>query len=103
MLLRVGRSSSQTVNYSRPLFELDSNPIDATDQVTLPSGKQVIDRLYHEESFEPNRLTKIAIGYEMTKRSAALVTLEPYWFVLYENSWQKVKFDQQGEGDDELE
>jgi regulatory protein YycH of two-component signal transduction system YycFG len=97
MALHVSRSGSQIVNYTRPLFELDSYPIDASQSITLPSGDKVIKELSKQEFFDKDKLLKVTIGYEMIMRSSSFVTMEPHWFILYGNRWQKVVFGD-GEG-----
>ncbi|KHF40087.1 YycH family regulatory protein [Halalkalibacter okhensis] len=98
MVLHISRSGTQIVNYTRPLFELDPFPIDAREQIELPSGEEVIEQLKKQEFFEETRLTKVTVGYEMVTRSASFVTVEPHWFIYYGNRWQKVTFDKE-EGD----
>ncbi|OLS38641.1 hypothetical protein BTR22_03045 [Alkalihalophilus pseudofirmus] len=93
MSLKVGRIGSQIVSYERPLFDLDNQPINAIQRVELPSGEAVLDRLNEQEYFDPNRLEKVMVGYEMNKQNVSLVTLEPYWYVLYDGQWQKVTFN----------
>ncbi|MCL7747496.1 YycH family regulatory protein [Halalkalibacter alkaliphilus] len=98
MALHISRSGTQIVNYTRPLFELDSFPIDAREQIQLPSGEEVLDQLKKQEFFDERRLTKVTVGYEMVTRSTSFVTIEPHWFIYYGNRWQKVTFDKE-EGD----
>ncbi|WP_100374310.1 YycH family regulatory protein [Bacillus sp. FJAT-45037] len=100
MRLKVSRVGSQIINYERPLFDLDSLPINAIQRVELPSGEDVLQRLRQQEYFQTKMLEKVMIGYEMKKQNVSLVTLEPYWYVLYDGKWQKVTFDQElhGEG-----
>ncbi|GAE34439.1 YycH family regulatory protein [Halalkalibacter akibai] len=101
MSLDISRSGNQIVSYTRPLFELDSTPIDVNERIELPSGQEVIERLNEQEFFQPERLSKVVIGYEMVMRNTSFVTIEPHWFVLYGNRWQKVTFE--GGGSNGLE
>ncbi len=103
MVLRVSRSGNQMESYSRPLFYLDSQPIDAQEEVELPSGLEVIDRLKELEYFDMTRLQKVVIGYEMIMPSRSFITVEPNWFVLYDGRWQKVNFDEERGSEDGLE
>ncbi len=36
------KTGGQIANYSRPLFELDANPIDIEENVTLESGRDIV-------------------------------------------------------------
>lgn len=104
MVLRVGRSGKQTENYNRPLFYLDSQPIDAKEEMELPSGEEVIEKLKEtNEEFDMNRLEKVIIGYEMNMPSRSFVTVEPSWFAMYNGRWQKVTFEEEGGDTDGLE
>jgi regulatory protein YycH of two-component signal transduction system YycFG len=103
MSLDVSRSGNQIVSYTRPFFELDHAPIDVNERVELPSGQEVLDRLNEQEFFDPERLSKVVIGYEMVMRSTSFVTIEPHWFVLYGNRWQKVTFESAEGGSNGLE
>ncbi|WP_245308285.1 two-component system activity regulator YycH, partial [Halalkalibacter urbisdiaboli] len=94
---------NQTTGYVRPLFDLDANPIDAVEMVELPSGQALLERLSEQELFTVRNLQRVSVGYEMTRRSATFVTVEPHWFVLYDHRWQKVTFEQEEENLDELE
>lgn len=101
MSLDIIRSGNQVVSYKRPLFELDNTPIDVRERVDLPSGEEVLERLSQQEFFEPKRLNKLVVGYEMITRTTSFVTIEPHWFALYGNRWQKVTFE--GGGSNGLE
>ncbi len=98
MVLRTSRSGNQTESYFRPLFDLDSVPIDAREEIELRSGQDVLDRLKEQEFFDRDRLQKVVVGYEMVMPNQSFVTVEPQWFVLYDNRWQKVTFDPAEEG-----
>lgn len=91
--LSVSRTGSQISRYNRPLFELDSQPINTNQNVSLPSGNQVIRELENRESFHLDLLENLTIGYEMEKHNA-FVTLTPQWFMKYGGKWQKVFVEQ---------
>ncbi|WP_216830171.1 YycH family regulatory protein [Alkalihalobacterium elongatum] len=102
MNLHVHRTGNQTSRYVRPLFDLDQQPIEyARTSVDLPSGYEVIEKLEQREFFDQTRLEAITIGYEMKKWNA-FVTIEPHWYIYYDNMWQKVSFEdsKEREGDD---
>ncbi|TWI59636.1 YycH family regulatory protein [Halalkalibacter nanhaiisediminis] len=104
MVLQTSRSGNQTETYFRPLFDLDNQPIDAREEVKLPSGEDVLNRLKQLEFFHIERLQKVAVGYEMIMPNPSFVTVEPHWFFLYDNSWRKVTFDSnEGGGSNGLE
>ncbi|MEB1808221.1 MAG: two-component system activity regulator YycH [Bacillaceae bacterium] len=102
MSLHVFRTGNQTSRYIRPLFDLDQQPMEyARTIVDLPSGHDVINQLEQREYFDRTLLQKITIGYEMKKWNA-FVTIEPHWYILYDNVWQKITLDdgKDREGDD---
>ncbi|WP_017725828.1 YycH family regulatory protein [Halalkalibacterium ligniniphilum] len=99
MTLEVTRSGNQTTGYVRPMFDLDNQPIEGVGRKTLPSGEAVISWLEESEFFDPRRLEKITIGYEMSKPGHVIA--EPFWFVLYDNRWEKVTFDVDPDGEGE--
>lgn len=87
--LSISRVGSQISRYTRPLFELDQKPINATEQVTLLSGEEIIQYLELQENFDKALLEKLMVGYEMKKQNA-IVTFTPHWYMLYGGKWQKV-------------
>lgn len=103
MLLRVSRSGNQTEGYIRPLFYLDSQPIDAVDEIELPSREELLDYLEQHNYLDPKRLKKIVLGYEMIMPSRSFVTVEPNWFILFDDRWQKLHVEQEGGENDGLE
>ncbi|WP_209125187.1 YycH family regulatory protein [Alkalihalobacillus sp. BA299] len=99
MSLHVFRTGNQTSRYVRPLFDLDSQPIDSAKTiVNLPSGYEVVEYLEKQDFFDPALLERIAIGYEMKKWNA-FVTMEPNWYIFYDELWQKVSLDDLNEGE----
>ncbi|TSB47515.1 YycH family regulatory protein [Alkalicoccobacillus porphyridii] len=97
MTLNVERNGSQTTNYIRPLLILDSSPINEVS-IMLESGEDLITRLQEGENVNMNTLRDVRIGYEMTddEDQLGLVTLEPAWFILADNGWEKVSFTEEG-------
>lgn len=87
--LSVTRRGNQISRYERPLFELDSEPIDANQEVVLPSGEEVLWHLQSQKELQPALIEKIAVGYEMNKQQS-FVTFTPHWFMKYAGKWQKV-------------
>ncbi|MCK0469813.1 YycH family regulatory protein [Halalkalibacter sp. APA_J-10(15)] len=94
MKLSVMRSGNQIVAYSRPLFDLDLVPLNTTQRVELPSGEDVVRSLQQDDYYERQRIVKVSLGYEMEMRNPTFVTLEPHWYVLYGNRWQRIEASQ---------
>lgn len=89
LTLSVSRTGSQISRYTRPLFELDNEPINANQQVVLQSGSEVIQEIQNRKSLLLPLLENITVGYEMKKQNA-FVTLTPHWFMKYGGKWEKV-------------
>ncbi|WP_078556360.1 YycH family regulatory protein [Bacillus alkalicellulosilyticus] len=93
MQLVVTRSGNQTSRYIRPLFDLDFQPIyGATWRSELLSGHEVLEQLNKREGFDQSKIEDLTVGYEMVKTNA-IVTGEPYWFLLYDGFWEKLDFE----------
>jgi len=77
--------------YKRPLIEIGS--LLNSENVTLPSGEEVEHWLLQDQDkFNMNEITDIRIGYYLSYADDThSLTLEPNWFILYENDW--IKFD----------
>ncbi|MDQ0209109.1 YycH family regulatory protein [Alkalicoccobacillus murimartini] len=102
MALSVEKTGTQTTRYDRPLLTLDSTPIDEMS-MELQSGTDLVERLKTAKRLDFDQVRDVRVGYEMTDEDnqRGLVTLEPAWFVLAQNGWQRVPFT---EGDtNELE
>lgn len=84
---------SELIQYNRPLFKL-ANYLGGDDSSDLMSGKSVIERLENSDTYNMDNVYDIQNGYDLTYRSEAdAVTLEPAWFVDYNGTWQKMKFN----------
>lgn len=104
MTLKAKRSGNQIISYSRPLLDLDSLPINASQKIEMPAGEEVISYLQNDELFDVQRISRVSVGYEMHMTNPTFFTVEPHWYVLYGSRWQKVALDQlEGAGDNGLE
>ncbi|WP_010531301.1 YycH family regulatory protein [Lentibacillus jeotgali] len=88
--------------YNRPLFRL-VNYLGEDESVELMSGSRVIDKLSNSNTYNMDNVYDIKVGYDLTYQSNVdAVTLEPAWFMDYNGSWQKIRFNnlnpQQQEG-----
>jgi len=75
--------------YARPMLEV-GNVLNSKD-VTLPSGEQVLETIQaHPEKLKIKEIKDIRVGYFLNYvNDVRSITLEPYWFILYENDWLK--------------
>ena len=75
--------------YHRSLLYI-GHLLNVTD-TELPSGVEIIQTIQQAEDFAPDQITDIQIGYLFNYIDEAhSITLEPAWFMRYENSWLKV-------------
>ncbi|MFA1819676.1 YycH family regulatory protein [Virgibacillus oceani] len=89
------RDQSSLYRYERPLFRLNNSI--GTEEMEILSGEGLYNFLLDEEESDYNLedITDIRIGYDLTYHDPDLndyVTLEPSWFMEYNNSWQKIQF-----------
>lgn len=57
----------------------------------LPDGHEVIQTLQQAEDYIPDQVTDIQLGYLLNYMDEAhSITLEPIWFMRYENAWMRV-------------
>lgn len=84
----------QLYKYNRPLFSLLSPFSGGLEE--LRSGKEVIYFLENIDQYDVNRVSDVQIGYYVPEidRLAHSITLEPAWFMLYNDTWQRIRFDQ---------
>ncbi len=87
--------------YHRPLIRVDN--LLNSDQVTLPSGESVKQRiLANQRQFKMDEITDIQIGYFLTYNNEAhSLTFEPSWFIVYKNDW--VRFNVEDFSQEEFE
>ncbi|RKD68108.1 regulatory protein YycH of two-component signal transduction system YycFG [Sinobaca qinghaiensis] len=78
------KTGGQIANYSRPLFELDANPIDIEENVTLESGRDIVDQM--QGQFDMEEVENVRIGYSVNKDNE-VVNFDPSWFIKYGGDW----------------
>ncbi|WP_252313720.1 YycH family regulatory protein [Sinobaca sp. H24] len=78
------KTGGQIANYSRPLFELDANPIDIEENVTLESGRDIVDQM--QGQFDMEDVQNVRIGYNVSKDNE-VVNFDPSWFIKYGGEW----------------
>lgn len=77
--------------YQRPLFQF-GDFLDST-QVDLPSGSDVVN--YLDDNFNAENILDVQLGYRLSyiKDISPYITLEPAWYMNYNNSWLEVNFE----------
>lgn len=75
--------------YIRPLFYIETEPINSIKTTKLLSGHELIEVLKNKDDFNPFILTDINIGFKMYKRQS-LISFEPSWFIKYNGKWESV-------------
>jgi regulatory protein YycH of two-component signal transduction system YycFG len=79
--------------YDRPLFRLNNSL--GAEETEIISGEGLYSYLLDSE-YNLENITDIRIGYNLTYHDVDLsdyVTLEPSWFVEYNNAWQEIQFE----------
>lgn len=75
--------------YQRSLL-YSGHLLNVTD-VRLPDGEEIIKTLEQAEDYIPDQITDIQVGYLLNYMDEAhSITLEPIWFMRYENNWLRV-------------
>ncbi|WP_042478427.1 YycH family regulatory protein [Bacillus ndiopicus] len=83
--------------YRRPYYMLDT-PIPADKAAKeLASGPRTIDYIQTTLKEDINEVEDLVIGYYLVHDAEAdLFTLEPSWFMLTENGWERLTFERVG-------
>jgi regulatory protein YycH of two-component signal transduction system YycFG len=83
--------------YSRPYISLTSAIPSETSSVTLPSGREVLDRLA-EDNVNPEQIEDIILGFKLGNEASSIVSLEPAWYYKFAGAWIRVKPEDIGGG-----
>lgn len=86
--IEVQKSNEGIESYKRPLYDLQQYRLEK-EEVTLPSGYDVIDKIASANHINISEIDDIFIGYNLgssvTNNLTRVVELEPVWFVSYKN------------------
>jgi|GEM_PF-2857773 len=80
--------------YERPYIFLDEKALTKSESI-LPEAEDAL-AIFKEsmsKQYNPDKLTDVTIGYEMTvddKTKTPIVTLEPTWYFYYDKDWVKI-------------
>lgn len=82
----------EITKYARPNIALELPLTTEMENVTLPSGSEVLGFLKSRKNFKPELLEQLVLGYEMKKDTGVnkLILLEPAWFYRYNQSWGQI-------------
>lgn len=80
--------------YRRPLFNL-VNELDS-QEVTLASGEEITSFLTNNDVFKKELIRDIQIGYKLTYFDLVshTLSLDPAWYVNYNDDWIEIRIDQ---------
>lgn len=97
--------TNKVYKYIRPYFTLDVLLIPETAEMTLPTGKTMLNYLENEAGFNQELLEELVPAYKMVKdpEEPRLITLEPMWYYRYNNVWNRITMDDLGGLADGLE
>ncbi|WP_313805173.1 two-component system activity regulator YycH [Cytobacillus sp.] len=94
---------NEILEYSRSNFSLGIQTPDPSETI-LRSGQEALEWLEKMEGVHLDQLQDMTIGYTMTKDlHTILVYLEPAWYYKYNDSWNKISFEEIGGGNHGLE
>lgn len=84
--------NDQVKRYNRPYFSLEVPLTSEMEEITLPSGDQVLDLLRHKQGIKLELLQDVVVGYTMKAdpKEPKLIMLEPGWFYKYDHVWNKI-------------
>ncbi|WPK13060.1 two-component system activity regulator YycH [Lysinibacillus louembei] len=83
--------------YRRPYYVFDMNLPDDKAAKELASGPRVIEQIQSNLTTNINDINDLVIGYYLEHdANAELITLEPNWFMLTENGWERLTSEQVG-------
>ncbi|WP_407269406.1 YycH family regulatory protein [Radiobacillus sp. PE A8.2] len=93
--ITVSMSSQNVSQYYRPLIQLQGPPLYG-QQVTMPSGEQVINEINRNRQFSSQVIRDIKIGYRIEEQQGAqyVFTLIPAWFVKDGLGWSELTFEE---------
>ncbi|MDQ0244973.1 regulatory protein YycH of two-component signal transduction system YycFG [Bacillus fengqiuensis] len=96
--------STEILRYSRPIYRFIKLPLDSYP-VRLTSGEEIIKKIKSQPKFDPLLLKDIVVGYKLIREdpTSKVVSLEPSWFYLYDQTWQEVEEREEGGNIDGLE
>jgi regulatory protein YycH of two-component signal transduction system YycFG len=82
-------NSHQRISFSKYSLQVPL-PTAASDEVTLPSGGDVIKEL-QEAGLKPSRIQRLSLGYRwVSAKDETTVTLKPEWYVEVDDTWEAV-------------
>jgi regulatory protein YycH of two-component signal transduction system YycFG len=78
--------------YIRPIMSLSIPLRTEAKEVTLISGREVIELLQAKKGFKPELLEDLVIGFALTRDvdEPQLVNLDPAWFYRYNQTWYQI-------------
>lgn len=78
--------------YKRPLFRL-TNLLNS-EQVSLPSGEEIVRYLTENDNYDIDQINDIRIGYRLIYEERTFsVRLEPTWYLKYNDRWTELTID----------
>ncbi|MEY9870277.1 regulatory protein YycH of two-component signal transduction system YycFG [Peribacillus sp. B2I2] len=90
-------------SYERPYFSLASVLPSEGSEMTLKSGREVLNQLKSKDNIDFKSVEDISIGYKLHKsldsKLVTLVTLEPTWYYRIGDKWFIVPFEEDTGGD----
>ncbi|GEN31204.1 regulatory protein YycH of two-component signal transduction system YycFG [Cerasibacillus quisquiliarum] len=91
--IEVERRKQDLFKYERPLFQISDLIVE--EMTELPSGEKII-QLINQSQYNLKDIQDIRIGYHLKfqDRSSYIFTLEPAWFMKYNNTWVEIQSDE---------
>jgi regulatory protein YycH of two-component signal transduction system YycFG len=87
--------NSNIYKYSRPYSSLGESIPKETRNVTLSSGREVLDVLL-KSNINPELLEDITPGFKLANDVSSIVVLEPAWYYKHAGAWIRIQEDEVG-------
>ncbi|MBB5174754.1 YycH family regulatory protein [Texcoconibacillus texcoconensis] len=87
--MNLQKTSGRIEEYTRPLFELEDDPFEFEESISLSPATEILKKLDKSEEVDIDSVDDIQIGQHMTKQQSFLI-FQPQWFMKYHGSWQPI-------------
>lgn len=92
------RSGSEIIEYTRPMFQLDTTPFEIDTNVELPAFAELEQYIEDEDLFPAGTIEDARIAYYMSRQNSFAV-FEPSWFVQARGQWHRITVPNSAEGE----
>ena len=84
--------NEELYKYRRPFYTLEIDIPGEMEIIELPAGKEILPRYLQEEP-----IRDLVLGYNLVQnKNLRVFELVPTWFVLKENTWERINLEEIG-------